>query len=84
MQVAVADHVRGRRGRVLGQPAGRPDQVGAAELDGELRQHRDQARHRYRHPADLLELAAHHVRVERVQPGHRPGQLLRDLAQQAP
>jgi hypothetical protein len=45
MQVTVADDVRGRRGRVIGQPAGHPDQVGAPELGGELRQHRDQASH---------------------------------------
>ena len=80
MQVAVADDVRGRPGRVISQPAGRIYQVRSAELAGEPRQRREQARYRHRDVADLLELAAHQVRVERVQPRHRGGQQIRDLA----
>jgi hypothetical protein len=80
VQVAVADDVRGRPGRVTSQPAGRIYQVRSAELAGEPRQRREQARYRHRDVADLLELTAHQVRVERVQPRHRGGQQIRDLA----
>ena len=82
VQVAVADDVRGRPRRVISQPAGRIGQVRSAELAGEPLQRREQARHRHRHVADLLQLTAHQVRVERVQPRHRGGQQVRDLAQQ--
>ena len=84
MQVTVADDLRGRPGRVIGQPAGGADQVRAPELIREPRQHRDQPGHGHRHLPDLLELAAHEVGVEGMQPGHRSGEPLGDLAEQTP
>ncbi len=83
MQVTVADDVKGWPGRVIGQPAGGADQIRPVELTGELGQRAEQARHRHRRLADLLKLAAHKAGVERVQPRHRGGQQVRDLAQQA-
>ena len=82
MQVTMADDVGSRPGRMIRQPAGHAGQVRAAELDGGSLQCREQPGYRHGHLADLLELAAHQVRVERVQPRHRRGQQIRDLAQQ--
>ena len=82
MQVAVADNVRGWPGRVIRQPAGRIYQVRSAEFAGEPRQRREQARYRHRDVADLFQLTAHQVGIERVQPCHRGGQQVRNLAQQ--
>ena len=83
VQVAVADDVRGRPGRVVRQPATRVGQVRTAERTGEPYQRREQPRHRHRHLANLLQLTAHQVRVERVQPRHRGGQQIRNLAKQS-
>jgi DNA-binding transcriptional MerR regulator len=82
VQVAVADNVRSRPGRVIRQPAGRIYQVRSAEFAGEPRQRREQVRYRHRDVADLFQLTAHQVGIERVQPCHRGGQQVRDLAQQ--
>ncbi len=71
MQLAMADDVGGRRGRVLGQPPGGTGQVLAAELGGELRQRAKQAIHRDGHSPDLLKLTADKAGGERVQPCQR-------------
>src|SRR5690349_6747031 len=82
VQVAVADDVRGRTGRVISQPAGRIYEVRSAEFAGKPCQRREQARYRQRDVADLLQLTAHQVGIERVQPCHRGDQQIRNLPQQ--
>jgi hypothetical protein len=82
VQVAVADDVRGWPGRVISQPTARVSQVRSAERTGEPHHRREQPCYGHRHLAELLQLTADQAGVELVQPRHRGGQQVRDLAQQ--